>query len=84
MIVSHKVEDFTKWKSVFDSLDSVHKQYGATGLNVYQAHDNPNDVVIISHWGTHDQAKKWGQSQELKDAMKKAGVAGPPSIYFGD
>ena len=84
MIVEHKVEDFGKWKSVFDSLAPVHRQFGLTDAQVYQGNGKPNDVVVVTHWGSNDQAKKWSQSPELKDAMQKAGVAGPPNIYFVD
>ncbi len=84
MIVIHPVEDFGKWKSVFDSLETVHKNAGATALSVYQGFGAPNNVVVVTDWGTHEQAKAWGESPELQTAMKEAGVAGPPGIYFVD
>ena len=82
MIVQHTVQDFSKWKSVFDSVHSLRKQFGCTGEEVFQGHQNPKAVVIITHWGNLDQAQKYGQSPEMKDAMQKAGVLGPPTIDF--
>ena len=84
MIVNHKVVDFPKWKSVYDSMHGLRKQFGCTAEAVYQGNHNPNELVIITHWGSKEQAQKYGQSQELKEGMQQAGVAGPPSIDFVD
>jgi heme-degrading monooxygenase HmoA len=84
MIVHNKVQDFGNWKTVFDSMQSLRKQFGATDEQVFQKYDNPNDVVIITNWSNAEQARKYGQSQELKDGMQKAGVVGVPEVSFAD
>jgi heme-degrading monooxygenase HmoA len=82
MIVQHIVKDFSQWKTVYDSMHGLRKQLGCTAEVVYKGHDNPQAVAVVTHWGTLDQARKYGQSQELKDAMKNAGVMGAPNIDF--
>jgi heme-degrading monooxygenase HmoA len=82
MIVQHTVKDFSQWISANDSMHGLRKQLGCTAEEVFKGHDNPKAVVIVTHWGNLDQARKYGQSQELKDAMQKGGVTGAPNIDF--
>lgn len=84
MIVQHSVKDFSQWKTQFDAMFDLRKNFGCTGEEVYRGEKNQNSVVIFTHWGTKDQAVKYGQSQELKDGMAKAGVVSAPNIIFAD
>ena len=84
LIVNHKVEDFKSWKSVFDSMHSLRQQFGCTSEQIFQGHSNPNEVLIVTQWPSHDQAQKYGQSNELKEGMKKAGVVSVPNEYVID
>jgi quinol monooxygenase YgiN len=82
MILQTTVQDFSKWKSIYDSMDSVRKQFGCTGAEVFRGQENPKAVVVILQWGNLEQAQKYSQSPELKEAFQKAGVLGPPTIDF--
>jgi len=80
--MNHKTDDFNKWKSAFDSMEPVRKQYGSSGATIFRGHADPNDLVIITHWGSSEQARKYSQSPELKAAMQKGGVVGGSSVYY--
>jgi heme-degrading monooxygenase HmoA len=84
LIINHKTDDFNKWKVAFDALDPARKKYGNSGAVVYRGHADPNDLVIISQWGSADQAKAWSQSPELREGMKNGGVVGESKAYFVD
>lgn len=84
MIINHKVSDFNTWKLAYDSMEGVRKKYGCKEAYVFRGHADPNELVIITHWGNAGQAHSYSQSQELKDAMKKGSVTGPSNIYFVD
>jgi len=84
MIINHKVADFNTWKSAYDSVDGVRMKYGCTEAYVFRGHANPNELVIITHWGNTDQARSYSQSPEIKEAMKNGGITGTPNIYFVD
>ena len=84
LIVNHKVEDFKNWKSAFDSMHALRKQFGCTGEQIFQGHSNPNEVLIVTQWGTNEEAKKYSTSNELKEGMKKAGVLSVPNVYVVD
>ena len=82
MIIRYKVADFKKWKTVFDSMGTARKQYGSTGDQVFVNHENPNEVLIVTEWGTKEQAAKYRQAPELKSAMDSAGIISTPETSF--
>ena len=85
VIVHHKVEDYAKWRSVFDEHAEVRKNAGATGNNrVFQSVDDPNAMTIVLEWESTEKAKQFAESDELKAAMQKAGTIGKPDIHFAD
>ena len=84
ILVRHKVQDYAKWRSCFDGLDSFHKEKGVKSAQVLRSVDNPNEVIVITEFENVDMAHKFGQLPGLKDAMQKAGVVDQPSIYFLD
>lgn len=49
-----------------------------------QVDGDPNDVIVVNTWPSIDAAKAFVAQDDLKEAMKKAGVAGPPEIVFAN
>ena len=84
VIVRHKVEDFEKWKPVYDEHDSTRKEAGCQSDQVLQNGDDPNDVAISFDWDSLENFKKFEESDTLKEAMQKAGVIGKPDFYYSD
>lgn len=82
IVVRHKIDDWAKWKAFYDGSDEFHKKSKLTGAHVFQSADDPRELIILSEFDSMDDARKFGQSPELKDAMKSAGVADQPNIYF--
>ena len=82
VIVQHKVKDFAEWKKVFDSAIEMRKSAGELSAEVFRDASNPNNITVINKWDSLENAQKFVQAPELKAAMEKAGVAGPPAIYF--
>ncbi len=83
MFVRHKVTDFAKWKSVYDDFRPTQKRMGVTTGTVYRGADDPSDVTVAHEFPTLAAAKTFVSSDELHTAMKNAGVAGEPTIWFG-
>jgi len=79
---SHKVEDFARWKSVFDSTAALKGNYGWKRSLVYTINGDPNNVLVMEEFDTMAHAKAFAGSAELKAAMAKAGVVGRPEIEF--
>lgn len=82
LIVHHKVEDYAKWRKIFDDHDETRREFGSTGFQVFQSASDPNDITAILDWPSVDAAKAFAASDSLKEAMKDAGVASPPELMY--
>lgn len=82
LLIRHKVKDFSKWKPVFDEHGSMREKSGSKGGYLFRNADNPEELVIIFKWNEMEKARQFANSEDLKKAMKRAGVADEPDIYF--
>ena len=82
MLVQHKVKDFAEWKNVYDSVADLRASNGELSDKIYRDASNPNSLTVIFKWDSLANAQKYANSPELKTAMEKAGVEGPPNIFF--
>jgi heme-degrading monooxygenase HmoA len=84
LITELKVEDFEKWKTAFNSMSSLRKKYGCISEAIYRGSENPNEIVTILLWESHEHAKNWINSPELAAIKAKAGIGGQRNFYFVD
>ena len=82
MLVSHSVKDYDAWKSVFDSVSDLRKSSGEKSYQILRQENGSNSLVALFEWDSLDNARKYATSPELKEAMQRAGVTGPPEISF--
>ena len=82
LLVHHKVEDYNKFKPVFDSHASFRSEGGSRGGKIFRSTNDPNELFVLLEWDSLANAQKFAQSDGLKEAMKNAGVVGMPEIYF--
>jgi heme-degrading monooxygenase HmoA len=82
LLVHHKVGDYNKWKPFFDEHASFRSKMGAKSGKVFHSADNPNDIFLLFEWDSVENAKKFSQSDNLKEVMMNAGVIGMPDIHF--
>jgi heme-degrading monooxygenase HmoA len=82
MLVQQTVKDFAEWKKAYDSMASLRASKGAISDMVFHDASDKNKVTVILNWDSLDKAKQYAQSPELKAAMQKAGVEGPPQINY--
>lgn len=80
ILIKHPVEDYAKWKDAFDGFINYRKTGGEKSYQICRPVNEPNIVVILFEWDSVDNARTFLDSQELKDAMQQAGVAGQPEI----
>jgi len=84
MLIRHKVEDYAKWKPIFDEHSASRKTNGSRGSQLLRNADDPNELLILIEWEDLGKAKQWAGSDDLRQAMARAGVADHPDIYFLD
>jgi len=84
LMAIQKVEDFNKWKKVFDEHSTKRGAMGSKGAEILRDSAHPNKIVVITKWEDKSAAKKFASSEDLKNVMKKAGVVGFPELRFLD
>ncbi|MBV9282492.1 MAG: cyclase [Chloroflexi bacterium] len=81
-LVLHRVTDYDAWRRVYDEFEAMQKAGGVTAESVYRAKGDPNNVLVLHHFGSMSAAEAFVASPELHEAMQKAGVEGTPRIEF--
>ncbi len=82
LYVHHKVEDYPKWRKVFDGMESTRRSMGETSFRVFHTATSPNEIIILTDWKSADQARAYSQLPGLKQAMQEGGVITQPEILI--
>jgi hypothetical protein len=82
VLVRHKVQDFAEWKQAYETHLPKRAEAGLTEAYLFRCTDNPNEVIILFEAKDLARAKAFADSQDLREAMMKAGVVDKPDIYF--
>jgi heme-degrading monooxygenase HmoA len=67
---------------VYDEHGATRKAAGCKGTQVFRSSENPNEVLVLLEWNDLEPARKFAQSQDLREVMQRAGVADQPDVYF--
>jgi hypothetical protein len=81
-LVLHRVADYPAWRQVYDSVSNLQKAGGVIAESVHRTAGDPDNVLVIHEFGTLGEAQAFFASDELQDAMRRAGVVGQPRIEF--
>ncbi len=84
VLINHKVNDYTAWKNSFDHFADFRRSSGEKSFRIMHPVNDPNNLTLIFDWDTQERAETFLESNELKTAMKEAGVAEKPKIQFLD
>ena len=85
LLVRHKVEDYARWRPIYDEHGATRKAGGASGSaagRVFRSDADPNELVILLEWDDLEKARQFAQSEELRQTMQRAGVVAQPEVYF--
>ncbi len=82
MLVRSKVADFAKWKPVYDEHASAREKAGLKEVHLLRNIDDPNEVILLFSAEDLDKAKAFAASDDLRQAMQRAGVSDKPDVYF--
>jgi heme-degrading monooxygenase HmoA len=84
ILIRAKFENFAQMKAVFDERAALRKSFGSKGGYVFRNADDPNEVVVLLEWDDLARARQFSQSEDLREGMQRAGLAGRPEVYFLD
>ncbi len=84
MFIKHRVSDFDAWKPIFDEHEATRRETSVTGHSVHRDVDDPNVVIIAFRVTDLTRARAFAESDDLRQIMQRAGVEGPPEIWFAE
>jgi hypothetical protein len=84
VIVRHRIEDYARWKREFDAFVETRRAGGEKSHRIAHVAGDKNDLCLVFEWDTTANAKRFLDSAELAEAMKRAGVAGTPNIVVAE
>ncbi len=83
-LIIHEVENYSRWKNVFDAAMAMRKQAGEINYRLLRQNADTNQVVHFSEWTSLDQARAFFESPELLEIRKLAGVHAPQFLYLNE
>ena len=84
LLTQHKVRNYDEWRPHFDRHEPIRVAAGITNPRVYRNASDPNDLVLLFDVADVEGAKQFGQSQDLRETMERAGVIMPPTVRVID
>jgi heme-degrading monooxygenase HmoA len=82
VIIRHKVADYGVWRPVFDEQGMLRRANGCQDGQIFRSADDPSEVVILLEWDDLERARLFVDSDDLREAMSRAGVTDRPDIWF--
>jgi quinol monooxygenase YgiN len=82
VLIIHEVEDYEKWKKVFDDAAAIRKAAGEISYQVLKYDNNANKIVHFSIWTSIANAKAFFESPKLVEIRQQAGVKAPEFVYL--
>ncbi len=83
LIVRHRVEDYRRWKKVFDETRPTEDDGFGFGRVLCDLED-PGLVTVLFEVLDLHAARRFVDSPDLKEHMRQAGIVGQPEIQWLD
>jgi hypothetical protein len=80
VILSHKVENYEKWRPIYDADIKRRTEYGMTNDRVFRAADDSNNIYIIADVADPAIMVKLSEDADLVEKMKEGGVISQPIV----
>jgi quinol monooxygenase YgiN len=80
VLIGHRVADFDAWMTVFDEHMPTRKEAGCLGHYLKRGVDDRDMVYVYCLATDVDRLRAFLESDDLGDAMQRAGVQGEPMI----
>ena len=77
-----KLENYDKWKPVFDKRYTIRKESGSIKAWLFRDSDDQNEVVIMFEWDNMENARKYFESESLQKSLQKAGAKMIKTTYL--
>ena len=82
VLVHTKVQDYSKWRAVYDENESKRASNGMGEGKVFHDSDDMNSITLLFEVTDLEKARAYVDSDELKQAQLKGGVIPPPTVIW--
>lgn len=80
--IRFSIEDYDRWKAVFDADAGNRERASCKGGMIFRNRANPDELVVLLEYADAAQMEAFSRSPELREAMGRAGIIGPPDVAF--
>ena len=81
LLIRHTVQDYSDWKAVFDEQEDLRRANGSQGGRLFRSTES-GEVLVLLEWDDLERARLFADSDDLREAMARAGVTDRPNIWF--
>jgi len=81
LLIRHTVQGYSTWKAVFDEQADVRRANGSQGGWLFRSTES-GEVLVLLEWDDLERARLFADSDDLREAMARAGVTDRPDIWF--
>lgn len=74
MLCRNRVEDYAKWRAVFDSHRDAHREVGLRLVNMWRSVEDPNNIFFLIEVASIEKATRFINSPESAKAGEESGV----------
>jgi heme-degrading monooxygenase HmoA len=82
LLMRHRVADYPAWKAAFDEHGITRHANGSQGGRLFRDVADPNEILVLLEWDDLERARLFADSDDLREAMARAGVTDRPDIWF--
>jgi len=82
LLIRHRVADYAAWKPAFDAHGPTRGANGSQGGRVFRNAADPREVLVLLAWDDLERARFFARSDDLQEAMARAGVLEQPDVWF--
>lgn len=74
VVVLHRVHDYQRWRSVYDSVDDLRREGGVLEHSVFRAEDDPDNILVTHRFQDLEAAHRYFEDPRVLEAVGDAGV----------
>ncbi len=82
LFCKNKVEDYTKWRRVFDADAEGQRESGLHLLHLLRDTDDPNTVIMLFRADDLSKARAFTEAPRAGESAESSGVVGVPEVRF--
>jgi hypothetical protein len=82
VMVRHTIGDFDVWKAAYDAHEPARREHGCNAATVHRTVGAEDQLLVALSFGTLAEAQGFLDDPRLGEAMRNAGVQGPPEIVI--